>query len=75
MIKGKILALEIDPLCTNDIKSIEHQNLEECEDRIDNIFVIDSRLNLFKFKIEQKCKVLDQCNLYEFENISQEIET
>ena len=59
MIKGEILSFEIDPLCTNDIESIEHENLEECKDIIDKIFIIDSRLNLFKVQIERKCKVLD----------------
>ena len=61
-------------MCTNDIESIEHENLEQCEKRRDKIFVIDSRLNLFKFQIDSNCKVLDQCSLHNFKNIGYEIE-
>ena len=61
-------------MCTNDIESIEHENLEDRENRKNKIFVIDSRLNLFKFQIDSNCKVLDQCNLHNFKNIANEIE-
>ena len=76
-ITGEILAFEMDPLNTNDIESHYHDNdnLEEWEDKIDRIFLIDGRLNLFKFQIERECRVLEQCNLFKFKNIGYEIET
>ena len=60
-ITGEILAFEMDPLNTNDIESHYHDNdnLEEWEDKIDRIFLIDGRLNLFKFQIERECNVLE----------------
>ena len=59
-ITGEILAFEMDPLNTNDIESHHHDNdnLEEWEDKQDRIFLIDGRLNLFKFQIERECRVL-----------------
>ena len=51
MIKGQILAFEMDPLNTNDIESHyqDNENPKEREEKFDRIFLINSRLDLFKF--------------------------
>ena len=47
---GEILALELDPLNSNDVESFYHDNanLDEWKDKLDRIFIIDGRLTLFK---------------------------
>ena len=46
---GEILALELDPLNTNDVESYYHDNeaKDEWYDKFDRIYLIDGRLNLF----------------------------
>ena len=46
---GEILALELDPLNTNDVESYYHDDETDdlWYDKFDRIYVIDGRLNLF----------------------------
>ena len=62
---GAILALEIDPLNSNDVYSTvytdEMMNAEE--DRLDRIYIIDNDLNLIKFRLERECTILETFRL------------
>ena len=55
---GEILALELDPLNDIDVESLHHDNtiLDEWEDKMDYIYLIDGRLNLFKLCLHRECE-------------------
>ena len=57
---GEILALELDPLNTNDVESYYHDNelKDEWYDKFDRIYLIDGRLNLFQLSLERECRTL-----------------
>ena len=57
---GEILALELDPLNSNDVESYYHDNdnLDEWKDKLDRIYIIDGRMTLFKLCLEREVKVL-----------------
>ena len=57
---GEILALELDPLNSNDVESYYHDNeaKDEWYDKFDRIYLIDGRLNLFQLSLERECKTL-----------------
>ena len=57
---GEILALETDPLNTNDVESYYHDNeaRDEWHDKFDKIYLIDGRLNLFHIAMERECRTL-----------------
>ena len=57
---GEILALELDPLNTNDVESYYHDNelKDEWYDKFDRIYLIDGRLNLFQLSLERECITL-----------------
>ena len=62
---GEILAFELDPLNTNDIESFyqENENMEEWQDKDDQIFLIDQNFVMFKLKVDRECEVLNRVNL------------
>ena len=59
---GEILALELDPLNSNDVENYYHDNdnLDEWKDKLDKVFVIDGRLTLFKLCLEREVRVLNK---------------
>lgn len=73
---GEILAFEMDSSITNDVESFYHDNsnLEEWQDKFDRIYLIDGRLNLFKFQIERECNTLDKVLLTKFSNVQDQVE-
>ena len=74
---GEILALELDVLNSNDVESYYHDNdnLDEWKDKLDRIFIIDGRLNLFKIVLEREVKVLTTVSLNKFKTIQDSVET
>ena len=74
---GEILALELDPLNANDVESYYHDNeqLDVWNDKFDQIYLIDGRLNLIKIALERESRIILQLNLTTFKNIQTMIET
>ena len=74
---GEILALELDPLNTNDVESYYHDNdtADVWHDKFDRIYLIDGRLNLFKISLERESRLLKKINLTQFKNVQTIIET
>ena len=62
---GAILALELDPLNSNDVYSTAYTDemLNADEDRLDRIYLIDNDLNLIKFRLERECNILETFQL------------
>ena len=74
---GEILALELDPLNSNDIESYYHDNdsLDEWLDKLDRIWIIDGRLNLFKLCLEREVRTIKQVPLLKFKSVQTILET
>ena len=70
------MVFELDPLNANDIESKYHDNeeLDEYQDKPDNIFLIDESLNLFKLQVAREIIVLSQTNLSTKNNLKSAIE-
>lgn len=68
---GMIIALELDPLNSNDIENFQQDNdyLDEFKDKVDIVYVIDGRLTLFKLSIERDVRVLNRIDLTNFKRI------
>ena len=74
---GSILAYELDPLNNNDIESVYQENdiEEEWKDKIDNLFIIDEKLNMYKVQIIRKESiVINRFNLNDKPLIKQTLE-
>lgn len=74
---GEIIAFELDPLNTNDVESYYHDNttLDEWQDKIDRIYLIDGRLNLFKLELQREPKTLSATNLTKIQSVQTRVET
>ena len=74
---GEILAFELDPLHTNDVESYFHDNtaLDEGQEKIDRIYLIDGRLNLFKLELQKVPRTISQTNLAKIQNVQTQFET
>ena len=74
---GEIIAFELDPLNTNDVESYYHDNttLDEWQDKIDRIYLIDGRLNLFKLELQREPKTLSAINLTKIQSVQTRVET
>ena len=73
---GEILALELDPLNSNDVYSPAYADemLNADEDRLDRIYLIDNDLNLIKFRLERECTILETVHLNKWKSIERFIE-
>lgn len=71
------MALELDPLNSNDIESYHHDNdsLDEWQDKLDRIWIIDGRLNLFKLQLEREVRTIKQVPLLKFKSVQTILET
>ena len=74
---GEILAFELDPIHTNCVESLYHDNtkLDEWQDKLDRIFLIDGRLNLFKLELQREPVTLSQLSLTKISSVQTIIET
>ena len=74
---GEILAFELDPLNTNDVESYYHDNklLDEWQDKLDRIYLIDGRLNLFKLELQREPRTLMTTSLMRLMNVQTMVET
>ena len=68
---GAILALELDPLNSNDVYSTIYTDemLNAEEDRLDRIYLIDNDMNLIKFRLERECTILETFHLNTWKHI------
>ena len=53
----------------------DNDNLDEWKDKLDKIFIIDGRLNLFKIVLEREVKVLATVSLTKFKSVQDSVET
>ena len=73
---GEIMALEMDPLCTKDQDCYENADDEFGNQKVDKLYLIDSKLSLFKLAIQgSELTILSRTPLKQHEALSAMLES